>query len=512
MIMFYSLNLSAAQPYVTDVSSNTANGVYNAGEVIDIRVTFNEAVFVTMTPQITLETGASDAVVNYTSGSASNSLVFNYTVAASHESPDLDYRATDSLTLNGATIKNAAEENAMLALPTPGAAGSLGANKDLVIDTMAPNAPTVSGTTPTSDTTPTWSWTSGGGGNGTFRYKLDDSNLNSGATETTGTSFTPGSPLSDGSHSLFVQERDAVGNWSTSGSKEIVIDVNDAPVLSNLNYTLTTISEDQIDNVGTLVSDIIASGGGGAIPQAERDALIVLYNSTNGDAWSTKTGRKTPPLHTDGFALPGTEVTWVGITVSGLHVTQVSLSNNHLVGTLPSQLGNLSSLQNLDLWLNQLSGAWVKLATPATLVTAGDLDGDGRGDVIGIWPGQGGVWVKYSQSGSWARLSSTARHIAAGLMRGGAGGSTTLLAEPLGGAAEGPGDLGYQDLAAAGPGAWSFPCLEEKNLTPQQDVESELQRVPGPGEYGFQYQEQKKLVPGSEISKEQKDKGQRQQH
>ena len=67
---------------------------------------------------------------------------------------------------------------------------------------------------------------------------------------------------------------------------------------------------------------------------------------------------------------------------------------------------------------NSDTAAWVKLATPATLIAAGDLDNDAIDDVIGIWPGQGGVWVKYSASGSWALLSSTARHIASGDMNG----------------------------------------------------------------------------------------------
>jgi|GEM_PF-2023911 len=67
---------------------------------------------------------------------------------------------------------------------------------------------------------------------------------------------------------------------------------------------------------------------------------------------------------------------------------------------------------------NSDTASWVKLATPATLVTAGDLDGDGIDDLIGIWPGQGGVWVKYSATGAWAKLSTTARHIAAGDMNG----------------------------------------------------------------------------------------------
>jgi len=70
--------------------------------------------------------------------------------------------------------------------------------------------------------------------NGTYRYKLDNSNLNSGATQTTSTSFTPSSALSEGSHTLYVQERDDAGNWSSPGSRTIVIDTTDpnAPVIT----------------------------------------------------------------------------------------------------------------------------------------------------------------------------------------------------------------------------------------------------------------------------------------
>ena len=78
----------------------------------------------------------------------------------------------------------------------------------------------------------------------------------------------------------------------------------------------------------------------------------------------------------------------------------------------------------------QLTAAWVKMATPATLITAGDLDGDGIDDLIGIWPTQGGVWVKYSKTGGWSKLSSTAKDIAAGDMNG--DGRDDLLAPGMG--------------------------------------------------------------------------------
>lgn len=55
-----------------------------------------------------------------------------------------------------------------------------------------PNPPTFNGTTTvTNSSRPTRQWESGGEGNGTFRYKLDDSDLTSGATQTTDTYYTP---------------------------------------------------------------------------------------------------------------------------------------------------------------------------------------------------------------------------------------------------------------------------------------------------------------------------------
>ncbi len=94
------------------------------------------------------------------------------------------------------------------------------------------------------------------------------------------------------------------------------------------------------------------------IPPIERAALIALYNSTNGDSWTDNSGWKTPPLHSDGFANPGTEGTWYGIScdADGRKVQTISLSNNNLVGTLPPELGNLSNLYFLRLSHNQLNG------------------------------------------------------------------------------------------------------------------------------------------------------------
>ena len=96
------------------------------------------------TPQLTLETGTTDRTVNYTSGSGTYTLSFPYTVQAGDMSYDLDYISTSGLALNGGLIQDAAGNSATLTLPTPGAAGSLGANKALVIDGIAPTVVNVS--------------------------------------------------------------------------------------------------------------------------------------------------------------------------------------------------------------------------------------------------------------------------------------------------------------------------------------------------------------------------------
>ncbi|MFZ6775051.1 DUF4347 domain-containing protein, partial [Undibacterium sp. SXout7W] len=128
-------------PVVTNVSSSVANSTYSAGAVIPISITFNEVANVTGTPQLTLETGAIDRILTYTSGSGTNTISFNYTVQPGDTSNDLDYQSNAALSLNGGTIKDILGNNATLTLATPGATGSLGNNKAIVIYTnIAPFA------------------------------------------------------------------------------------------------------------------------------------------------------------------------------------------------------------------------------------------------------------------------------------------------------------------------------------------------------------------------------------
>ena len=84
------------------------------------------------------------------------------------------------------------------------------------------------------------------------------------------------------------------------------------------------------------------------IPSIEREALIALYNSTDGANWSD---------NTNWLGEVGTECTWYGVTCSGGHVAWLHLSSNQLRGVIPPELGNLSSLWELYLYNNRLNGS-----------------------------------------------------------------------------------------------------------------------------------------------------------
>ncbi len=127
-------------PTILNVASGNSDGSYTNGGTINILIQFSESVTVTGTPQLTLETGATDAVANYISGSGTDTLTFNYTVGPSDTSSDLDYASVGALNLNGGNITTTAQTAPVrLLLPSPGVAGSLSANKALIVYTPAPS-------------------------------------------------------------------------------------------------------------------------------------------------------------------------------------------------------------------------------------------------------------------------------------------------------------------------------------------------------------------------------------
>ena len=109
----------------------------------------------------------------------------------------------------------------------------------------------------------------------------------------------------------------------------------------NSRYTSSAAPNRQyiIDTYSWAITD-----GGVLANQADSLALVALYNSTDGANWTNNTNWLTGNLDT-----------WNGVTVDvNGRVTSLDLSTNNLVGTIPTEIGNLANLQYLYLSNNQL--------------------------------------------------------------------------------------------------------------------------------------------------------------
>ena len=90
--------------------------------------------------------------------------------------------------------------------------------------------------------------------------------------------------------------------------------------------------------------------GEGLVPDAvEHAALVDLYNNLDGPNWTNKTNWLQGTTNTD-FE------NWWGVSTSNGDVTGISLPLNNLMGSIPSTMGNLTALVNLNLHTNQITG------------------------------------------------------------------------------------------------------------------------------------------------------------
>jgi len=288
---------------------------------------------------------------------------------------------------------------------------------------------------------------------------------------------------------------DIIGIWPTQGGVWVKSSTNGA--WTKLSTTATHIAAGDMNGDGRV--DFLGAWDGQG---------VCYRNSMNG-AWvkmaSPATLITAGDLDGDGIddligIWPAQGGVWVKYSETGAWAKLSSTAKDIAAGDMNGD-GRDDLLATWDgqgvYYRNSMNGLWVKMATPADQVTYGDLDADGQADLIGIWPTQGGVWVKYSATGSWAKLSSSARDIAAGKMRAGTDGSmpAQALFGPMGGYAQEPESLiQYQDTSSEGPGGLHFVYQTEELLIPQEH-ESGMMRIPGPGESGFRCAEEKNLFP-----------------
>ncbi|MYM91641.1 DUF4347 domain-containing protein, partial [Rugamonas sp. FT82W] len=312
------VDVDGTSPSVTGVSATTANGSYAEGQTITITVDFSTAVDVDTsggTPTLALDSGG---VASYAGGSGSSTLTFTYVVGAGQNSADLDYSSSAALAFNAATITDAGGSHrpADLTLAAPGTAGSLGANKAIVIDTAAP-ANTMAGASFSADTgsssTDFITQTAAQTISGTLASNLaaDEHvyvSLDNGATWTqaaasagTNTWSLSGQTLS-GSGTLKVRVGDDAGNNGTAYTHAYVLDTT-APTTGFSGIALSAdtgaSSSDLVTN--TAAQTITATLGG-----APAAGDIVYGSLDNGATWTDITSK-----------VSGTTLTWNGVTLAG---------------------------------------------------------------------------------------------------------------------------------------------------------------------------------------------------
>lgn len=124
-------------PAVENVSADVPDGTYGQNQTIMIELEFSEVVFVTGNPTLTLAAAATPPLAVYADGSGTTVLRFRYVVGEAEAAADLDVVNANALSVAGGSIQDAQGTDADLTLPVPGSAGSLSANRALVIDPTA---------------------------------------------------------------------------------------------------------------------------------------------------------------------------------------------------------------------------------------------------------------------------------------------------------------------------------------------------------------------------------------
>lgn len=80
------------------------------------------------------------------------------------------------------------------------------------------------------------------------------------------------------------------------------------------------------------------------VSSTDKDALVALYNATNGSEWNSS------------WDLNASVDKWYGVKLENDKVVEINLQFNNLNGNLPLEIGSLTSLKVLNLGFNKLKG------------------------------------------------------------------------------------------------------------------------------------------------------------
>jgi hypothetical protein len=285
-----------AAPVIQSVSSPEQNRSYKVGDVLQLTITFDKAIDVNTAggiPTLRLETGSTDRDAVYYSGSGTSTLTFKYTVQAGDTSADLNYLSTAALTLNGATVKlSGGTTDATLTLPTPGAAGSLGTNKAIIVDGIAPAVFITSSKSALKvgeSTTITFTFSEDPGAsfnNGDITVSGGTLGTLSGSGLTRIATFTPTANTDNGTASITVaagQYTDAAGNLGGAGATPSITFDTRAPATTVASAIL---SADSGTSGNDFITNVAAQTVSGTLSASLAAGERVEVSLDNGSTWS----------------------------------------------------------------------------------------------------------------------------------------------------------------------------------------------------------------------------------
>jgi hypothetical protein len=136
------LHIDATNPRVVSVSTPLSAGTYDVGDIIPIDVRFSEVVSVLGSVRLKIGPGEQYAEFSSLDEAATLDVIrLNYVVKEGDVISRLEYGGAGAFELLSGTIRDAAQNNAELTLPIPGAPGSLSADGSPVIVVSAPSTP-----------------------------------------------------------------------------------------------------------------------------------------------------------------------------------------------------------------------------------------------------------------------------------------------------------------------------------------------------------------------------------
>ena len=281
----FELTIDTTAPEISSVSLTSATGaqnsLLNAGDVVTATVTFDEAVIVTGTPQLTLDIGGSAVQADYADGTGTTDITFTYTILANQTDPDGISIAADSLALNSGSITDTAGNAAVLTHT------AVSDDSSYKVDTTAPTAVlsaatddvgTVTGALSSGDATDDTSLVLSGTNESGSTVEVFDGTTSLGQATVDGTTWSFTATVADGTtYDFNVKETDAAGNTSAATSDFVVVGDTTAPDAPTIDAVST-------DN---LINDTESTGGFNLTGTGEAGATVTVTGFASSDKTAT---------------------------------------------------------------------------------------------------------------------------------------------------------------------------------------------------------------------------------